>query len=62
MTYAMTCTCGQTLRVTADDFESAVQKMMDVGKVHGAEVHPNENIPADVMEKNVRSQMKEEGA
>lgn len=55
----MTCTCGQTLSVEAGDFEDAVPKMMAAAKVHGTEVHPNENIPADQMEQNIRTTMKE---
>lgn len=52
------CTCGQTLTVDADDFEGAVQKMVAAGAAHARDVHPNENMPADQMEKNIRSMMK----
>lgn len=61
MTYSMTCTCGQTLTVDAGNDAEAETKMLAVGKIHGRDVHPNEDIPDDAILQNIRTYMKKEG-
>lgn len=61
MKYSMTCECGHTMTVDAMDDANAKQQMMDMGKKHVQEVHPDMNMSDADMEKMVQDGMKKEG-
>lgn len=63
-THSMTCPvdgCNHVIKVHAHDDEEAVQALMEAGKAHFEEVHPDaEGMNPEEMDKITRDGMKEE--
>lgn len=62
MKYSFPCQCGHVTTVDASDDAEAVTKIMDAGKIHMAEVHPEMSMLEEELVSMVRSGMKREEA